>query len=170
MAVAVEIRLLSGRTAAVKASVDEEVGTLRLQAQRALGVGKGRLMDSSGAVLDVSAAIKDSGVRNGDSLTLHINRAQASATAGAFAAVIGDGSVVAWGDAHHGGNISVAQSKLKNVRQIQASSTAFAAILGDGSVITWGDAGSGGDSSAVQAQLKNVSANPSHSLGLCCHS
>ena len=55
-----------------------------IEAQKAFGVRKGRLMNSSGVVLDVSAAITDSGVQNGGSLTLHINRAQASATAGGF--------------------------------------------------------------------------------------
>ena len=75
----------------MKAGMHEAVETLRLQAQKAFGVRKGRLMNSSGVVLDVSAAITDSGVQNGDSLTLHINRAQASATAGGFAVVIGDG-------------------------------------------------------------------------------
>ena len=93
----------------MKAHMDEEVETLRFRAQTALGVGKGRLINSSGVVLDVTAAIKDSGVRNGDSLTLHINRAKASATAGAFAVVLGDGSVAAGRDAHHGGNVGAVQ-------------------------------------------------------------
>ena len=93
MSITVEIGLLSGRTAAVKASMDEAVETLRHRAQIALGVGKGRLVDSSGVVLDESAVIEDSGVRNGDSLALHVNRVQASATAVAFAVVLGDGSV-----------------------------------------------------------------------------
>ena len=71
----------------------------------------------------------------------------------AFAAILGDGSVVIWGDAGDGGNSRAVQDQLKNVQQIQATATAFAAILGDGSVVTWGDAAHGGDSSAVQDQL-----------------
>ena len=74
----------------------------------------------------------------------------------AFAALLGDGSLVTWGKAGCGGDSSAVQEQLKNVQQIQAASEAFAAILGDGSVVTWGNAGDGGDSSAVQEQLKNV--------------
>ena len=156
MSITVEIRLLSGRTAAVKASMDEAVETLRRQAQIALGVGKGRLVDSSGVVLDDSAVIVDSGVRNGDSLALHVNRVQASATAVAFAVVLGDGSVVTWGAPNVGGDSSSVQGQLRNVQRIQTTRLAFAAILRDGSVVTWGAAEGGGDSSEVQDQLRNV--------------
>ena len=74
----------------------------------------------------------------------------------AFAAILGDGSVVTWGDADFGGDSSAVQDQLRDVQQIQASAAAFAAILGDGSVVTWGDADFGGDSSAVQEQLRDV--------------
>ena len=63
----------------------------------------------------------------------------------AFAAILGDGSVVTWGSTFQGGDSSVVQDQLKNVQQIQASAYAFAAILADGSVVTWGDAAIGGD-------------------------
>ena len=79
-----------------------------------------------------------------------------SVVIGAFAAILGDGSVVTWGDAHHGGDSSAVQDQLRDVQQIQASNGAFAAILGDGSVATWGDARHGGDSGSVQDRLKNV--------------
>ena len=70
------------------------------------------------------------------------------ATDRAFAAILGDGSVVTWGDAGRGGDSSVVQDQLKDVQQVQASQNAFAAILSDGSVVTWGSARNGGDSSA----------------------
>ena len=74
-----------------------------------------------------------------------------------FAAILGDGTVVTWGDAREGGDSSAVRDQLKNVQKIQASRLgAFAAILGDGSVVTWGDAEQGGDSSAAQGQLRNV--------------
>eukprot|EP00439_Symbiodinium_sp_Y106_P018079 s1028_g2.t1 len=124
-------------------------------AQIAPGVGKGRLLDSSGLVLDGCAHIADSRIQSGDSLTLHVNRVQLQSASSAFAAILGDGSVVTWGAASHGGN-SFRLRQLKNVHQIQASGASFAAILGDRSVVTWGAASSGGDSPAVQDQLKNV--------------
>ena len=87
---------------------------------------------------------------------------QIQVCAGAFAAILGDGSVVAWGDANYGGDSSAVQHQLTNVQQIQASYRAFAAILEDKSVAAWGRAALGGDSSAVQDQLccKDVQLGP----------
>ncbi|OLQ04101.1 putative E3 ubiquitin-protein ligase HERC1 [Symbiodinium microadriaticum] len=133
-----------------------EVGTLKRRAQAALGIARGRLVDSSGSFLDESARLEDASMQNGDSLTLHVSQVQACGTKAAFAAILGDGSVVTWGDPFFGGDSSAVQDQLMTVRQIQASSGAFAAILGDGSVLTWGRRRCGGDSSAVQDQLKNV--------------
>ena len=48
-----------------------------------------------------------------------------------FAAVLGDGTVVTWGDAERGGDTTVVQDQLNNVQQIQANDRAFSAILGD---------------------------------------
>ena len=156
MSVHVEVGLLSGKTATVPADLGETVETLKRRAEIALGVGKGRLLDSAGRVLDGRALIKKAKVRNGDSLTLQLSRVQVQASRRAFAAILSDGSVATWGEAGRGGDSTAVKDQLKNVRQIQASVSAFAAILGDGSVVTWGDAERGGDSSAVQDQLKNV--------------
>ena len=52
----------------------------------------------------------------------------------AFAKILGDGSVVTWGDSECGGDSSAVQDRLKDVQQIQASGHAFAAILENGSV------------------------------------
>ncbi|OLQ08344.1 hypothetical protein AK812_SmicGene8116 [Symbiodinium microadriaticum] len=152
MLIDVEVGLISGRKAIVQAALDETVGTLKRRAQVALGAGTGRLLDSSGRVLEGSVPIKKTRVQNGDSLTLLCtNTVEIHASAGAFAAILHDGSVVCWGDVHFGADSSTVQTRLKNVQQIQASRDgAFAAILGDGSVVTWGNAERGGDSSAVQ--------------------
>ena len=53
---------------------------------------------------------------------------QIQATAYAFAAILADGSVVAWGNPDHGGDCSPVQDPLKSVQQIQATEGAFAAI------------------------------------------
>ncbi|OLP96545.1 putative E3 ubiquitin-protein ligase HERC2 [Symbiodinium microadriaticum] len=120
--------------------------------QTALGVGKGHLVDWPGSILDVRAPIQKANLQNGGSLTLHVRQVQVLACSRAFAAILGDGSVVSWGRT----DFSAVQDQLKNVQQIQASIAAFAAILNDGSVVTWGNAADGGDSRAVQDQLKNV--------------
>ena len=65
---------------------------------------------------------------------------QIQATGAAFAAILADGSVVTWGDAHCGGDSSAVRDQLKGVQQVQGTNSAFAAILEDGSVLTWGDA------------------------------
>ncbi|OLP96043.1 hypothetical protein AK812_SmicGene21767 [Symbiodinium microadriaticum] len=163
MSITVTVGLLSGKEATVEAGVDETVGTLQRQAQTALGVGRGRLLDASGNVLDVGESIKRARLQSGASLALHINRVQAQATGQAYAAILGDGSVVTRGDASCGGDSRAVQDQLKNVQQVQASYFAFAAILGDGSLVTWGKDRDGGDSRAVQDQLKNVQVQASDS-------
>ena len=96
MSISVEVGLLSGKAVTVEVGLDETVATLKCRAQTALGVGAGRLLDSSGRVLDVCAPIPTTRLENGDSLTMHINQIQVQAGAEAFAAILGDGSVVAW--------------------------------------------------------------------------
>ncbi|OLQ11126.1 hypothetical protein AK812_SmicGene5118 [Symbiodinium microadriaticum] len=156
MSISLEVGLLSGKKATVEAGLDEDVQSLKLRAEIALGVGRGRLLDSSGNILASCTPVIEAKLQTGGSLTLHVSRAQLSATCGAFAAILGDTSAVTWGDSDQGGDSSAVQAQLQNVQQIQATYYAFAAILGDGSVVTWGNSDSGGDSSAVQAQLKNV--------------
>ena len=55
MSITVDGGLLSGKTATVKADLDEEVGALKRRAQIAQGVGRGRLVGSSGSALDAFA-------------------------------------------------------------------------------------------------------------------
>ncbi|OLQ06604.1 putative E3 ubiquitin-protein ligase HERC1 [Symbiodinium microadriaticum] len=129
---------------------------LLLLDEAALGVQRGRLFDSSGGVLDTSTPVKRARLQNGDSLIYHLSRVQVRGGQRAFAAILGDGTVVTWGEPESGGDSSAVQDRLKNVHQIQANDSAFAAILGDGSVVTWGRPGMGGDSEAVQHQLKKV--------------
>ena len=76
MSIVVEVGLPSGKTATVTAQLDEEVGTLQRRAQTTLGVGPGRLLDSSGSTLNVFEPISGARVQNGDSLILYINRLQ----------------------------------------------------------------------------------------------
>ncbi|CAE7377064.1 unnamed protein product [Symbiodinium microadriaticum] len=150
--------LLSGKAATVEVGVDEE-GCHNIETSgrdRTLGVGRGRLLDASGNVVASCVSITEARLQTGDWLTLHVSRVQVFATGRAFAAILGDGSVVAWGDPNEGGDSSAVQDQLRHVTQIQAFVCAFAAILGDGSVVTWGDPDGGGDSGAVRHLLKNV--------------
>ncbi|OLP89449.1 hypothetical protein AK812_SmicGene29092 [Symbiodinium microadriaticum] len=156
MSITVEVSLLSGKTATLQARLDERVETLKQRAQVALGGRKGGLLDASGVVLDGREEITNSWIQNGDSLTLHISSIEIQSSAQAFAAILGDASVVSWGDAATGGDSSAVQVQLQNVQQIQATGGAFAAVCSDGSVVTWGDARFGGDSSAAQGVLQNV--------------
>ena len=121
MSVTVEVGLLSGKTVSLRADLNEQVNTLRRRAQTALGVGRSRLLDHSGRALAVCALVKDSQLQNGASLTLHLSQVQACATDSAFAAILGDGSVVTWGGADKSGDSSAVQDQLKNVQQISRS-------------------------------------------------
>ncbi|OLP80286.1 E3 ubiquitin-protein ligase HERC2 [Symbiodinium microadriaticum] len=149
------------RKASLEVDVDESVASLARCAQSALEARTGRLLNSCGEVLDGASSIKRARLQNGDVLTLQVKQVALAATkrrrlCSAFAAILGDGSVITWSDADDGGDHSVVREQLKNVQQVQASSFAFAAILGDGSVVTWGHVYYGGDSSAVRQQLRDV--------------
>eukprot|EP00439_Symbiodinium_sp_Y106_P041172 s2126_g5.t1 len=156
--ITVEVRLLSGKAATVEAGWDELIGTLKRRAQTALEVGRGRLLDASGSVLDVHKSIKHARLQDRGSLTLHINRVQVQANGSAFAAILGDGSVVTWGHESHGGDSSAVQDQLEDVQQIQAMTrngtieNGFAAFLGNGSVVIWGYV----DCNLLRKSLKNV--------------
>ena len=157
MSVVVDVGFMSGKTVSVEATFDETVASLLRRAQTALAVGKGRLLDSSGRLLDNERTVKEAKLETGISLTLQVPRVQIQAYRDAFATILGDGSVVTWGGVSCGGDTDTdaVQDQLKAVQQIQASRAAFAAILTDGSVVTWGDPYCG-DSGAVQDQLKSV--------------
>ena len=86
----VEVGLLSGKTAVVSASLDDDVAALQLQAQKALGVERGRLLDSCGSFLDACALIKHSTLHDGDSLTLLSYQAQVCRASSSFAVIRGD--------------------------------------------------------------------------------
>eukprot|EP00438_Fugacium_kawagutii_P036591 Skav223943 [mRNA] locus=scaffold1465:385569:403251:+ [translate_table: standard] len=65
---------------------------------------------------------------------------QVCASQGAFAALLGNGSVVTWGDVDYGGESQVHQEELRDVRLLRSSFTLFAAICGDERrVVTWGN-------------------------------
>ncbi|CAJ1345729.1 unnamed protein product [Effrenium voratum] len=66
-------------------------------------------------------------------------------SSGAYAALLADGQVAAWGDFLGGGHLGAARSQLRQVRQIVASHRAFAAVRADGAVVAWGDVAFGGD-------------------------
>ena len=70
----------------------------------------------------------------------------------AFAALVGNGTVYAWGAAEYGGKGSGVPAQLAavGVVSLQASAYAFAALRADGSVVCWGDELAGGDCSSIQ--------------------
>ena len=157
MAIIVDVALMSGQRVSLKADLTASVQSLAESARKALGVGRGRLFSSSGGVLDGATPLGAAKLQTGDCLTLQVGTVRICGGEDCFAAILGDGTVVTWGNAEYGGDSSSVQDQLKNVQQIQASHHgAFAAILGDGSVVTWGSAECGGDSSSVQDQLKKV--------------
>eukprot|EP00439_Symbiodinium_sp_Y106_P071941 s28_g13.t1 len=144
-----EVSLISGKTVSLETLGDESVDEC-VRRERALGVGKGQLLDCAGSFLDEGAPLKKASLQEGEPLTLQVRRVDIRGGSAAFAAILGDGTVATWGDARSGGDSNAMQAQMKTVQQIQATWAAFAAILGDGSVATWGHAGNGGDSSVVQ--------------------
>ena len=138
MAIIVDVTLFSGQRVSLEADLTASVQSLAERAQRALGVGRGRLFTSSGGILHGDTTLEAAKLQTSDCLTLQVCTIRIRGTCKSLAAILGDGSVVTWGRAACGGDSSSVQDQLKNVQQIQASWYAFAAILGDGSVVTWG--------------------------------
>ena len=65
-------------------------------------------MNSCGSVLDEAATLGDCKLENGDTLLFQIRQVQVCGTCHAFAAILGNGSVVTWGSADYGGDSSAA--------------------------------------------------------------
>ena len=91
-----------------------------MRAQKALGTGKGRLLNSTGIVLDGDATIKRARLERAEPLTLQVRRVDARGSFCAFAAILGDSSVATWGRVDKGGDSSAVRDQLRNVQQIQA--------------------------------------------------
>ena len=79
-----------------------------------------------------------------------------TASHSAYAALLGDGSVVTWGEPKGGGDSEAVKDQLHNVKEIAYTSGAFAALREDGSVVSWGNVQCGSDSRCVQDQLYDV--------------
>ena len=58
MAVVLEVILMSGKRASLEADLDALVESLKPRAQRALGVGKGRLFNPFESLLDGNATLE----------------------------------------------------------------------------------------------------------------
>ena len=113
MSISIDVALLSGKSVSLPAGLDEPVNSLRQRAQALLAVGRGRLLDSSGAVLDGAASVKKAKLQHGDALTLQLGHVRVAAAqrrdysdyprlGDAFAAILGDGTVETWGNAAFG--------------------------------------------------------------------
>ena len=175
MSISVDVHLLSGKRASVELEADASVGSLKRRAQSALVVpSRGRLLNSSGEVLDCAQSITEAKLMSGDVLTLHVKQVQLKATkqgagCAAFSALLGDDSVATWGDFGYGGDSSVVRDQLRDVQQIQASYRAFAAILGDGSVVTWGWCQPWWRQQCSTGAAARCAADPSFSWCICCN-
>ena len=93
----------------------------KVRAQRALGAGTGRLLDSTGRVLDGEVPLKKARLQYQEPLTFQVRQVEIYGGRFAFAAILGDGSVVTWGSSHEGGDSSAVRDQLKNVQGIQAT-------------------------------------------------
>ena len=142
MPMSVHVHLLSGRSVTLETEPEASIDSLSQKAQSALGVGKGRLLTASGDAL-AEGTVQGAGLQDKDVLTLQVGEVRVKASRNlreilevksAWAALLGDGSVMTWGHAEWGGDSSTVQGELKNVLQVQASVRAFAAIRADGSV------------------------------------
>ena len=80
MSICIDVHLLSGKHASVEVETDASVESLKRRAQSALVVpSRGRLLNSSGEVLDGAQTVTEAKLTSGDVLTLHVNQVQLKA-------------------------------------------------------------------------------------------
>ena len=81
MSVSVDVHLLSGKWASVEVEADASVESLKHHAQSALAVpSRGRLLNSSGEVLDGAQTVTEAKLKSGHVLTMHVNQVQLTAS------------------------------------------------------------------------------------------
>ncbi|CAE7251184.1 unnamed protein product [Symbiodinium natans] len=138
--VTVHVSLLSGREVSLEADPEESLTVLRERAEKRLSVKEGRLLDSSGMVLEGSQSIKKSKLENGATLTLVRRPVKVSMSLNRIAVIRCDGSVVTLlSSLRHGwvnvGDGSFATDQLSDVVEVHAGCKGYAALKGDGSVV-----------------------------------
>ena len=74
MAIVVDATLIIGKNVSLKAGLDSSVESLQQRARRELRVGRGRLFDSFGHLLDGDATLEAAGLQTGDCLTLRVGK------------------------------------------------------------------------------------------------
>ena len=80
MPVSLDVHLLSGKRVSLEVEEDASVESLKQRAQSSLEVGRSRLLNSSGEVLEGATTIKKARLQSGDALTLHVKQVQLVAT------------------------------------------------------------------------------------------
>merc|ERR1719217_1906653 len=86
----------------------------------------------------------------------------------AFAALLTDGTVQAWGWTSGGGEVVAAtQDALVNIVDITATHSAFAARTSSGTIVAWGDAEAGGDTNGVASLLASCVATSVSATDVC---
>ena len=88
MSITVEVTLLSGRTIALAADADESLTTLKRRAETSLGAGMGRLVRSSGSILNTMFTVKRAKFQQGEVLTLQVGKVEIQANPAAGAAIL----------------------------------------------------------------------------------
>lgn len=132
------------------------VGTVTsiTESNSALNFGGGTYYVSIRAV-DIAGNIGSASL--GDGFRIKPTISLLASNSGAYAAIMTNGKVVAWGDSSYGGDYSSIPTALKTgsltATHIAATTDAFAAIASDGSVYSWGNSSSGGDMSSVANDL-----------------
>ena len=102
MSVRLEVGLLSGRTVKLQAQMEVTVAKLGRCAQDALNVGRGQLFNSSGDLLDEASTVKNANLQDGERLIFKVRQTKLASSDSAFAAILGDASVIHMGPPNFG--------------------------------------------------------------------
>ena len=95
----IDVALLSGARVPVEATASTRLDEIRDRAQEMLCAGlRGRLLSPSGGLIEGSLTVGELELKSGEELTFLVSLPKLAAHDGAFLSILGDGSLVVWGD------------------------------------------------------------------------
>ena len=88
MPIVVDVTLMSGQGVSLETYLTASIQSLEKRARNVLGVGRGRLLSSSGAVLDGETQLGAAKLQTGDCLTLQVGTVRICGGSSCFAAIL----------------------------------------------------------------------------------
>ena len=138
--ITVTVCLISGRSEVIEVARSAPIDELKRQAQRKLEVRRGTLIRGH-IILDGDKTVGAVNLQDGEVLTLKTSPPRLTSSQEGFGAILGDGTLVAWGKFARNDRLAVRG----RLREITAGVSAFVGLLHNGNIVAWGRSECGGN-------------------------